>query len=36
MSRLWGGIHYMPAITNGSRQGSNLGLFIVKTLKTQK
>ena len=36
MSRLWGGIHYMPAITNGSRQGSNLGLFIIKTLKTQK
>ena len=36
MSRLWGGIHYMPAITNGSRQGSNLGSFIVKTLKTQK
>ena len=36
MSRLWGGIHYMPAIVNGSRQGSNLGSFIVKTLKTQK
>ena len=36
MSRLWGGIHYMPAITNGSRQGSNLGSFIVKTLKSQK
>jgi len=26
----------MPAIVNGSRQGSNLGSFIVKTLKTQK
>ena len=36
MSRLWGGIHYMPAIVNGSKQGSNLGSFIVKTLKTQK
>lgn len=36
MSRLWGGIHYMPAIVNGSRQGSTLGSFIVKTLKTQK
>ena len=36
MSRLWGGIHYMPAIVNGSRQGSNLGSFIVKTLKSQK
>ena len=36
MSRLWGGIHYMPAIVNGSQQGNNLGSFIVKTLKTQK
>ena len=36
MSRLWGGIHYMPAIRNGSMQGRNLGSFIVKTLKTQK
>jgi len=36
MSRLWGGIHYMPAIVNGSKQGSNLGSFIVKTLKSQK
>jgi hypothetical protein len=36
MSRLWGGIHYMPAIVNGSQQGNKLGSFIVKTLKTQK
>jgi hypothetical protein len=36
ISRLWGGIHYKPAIVNGSKQGSNLGSFIVKTLKTQK
>jgi hypothetical protein len=36
MSRLWGGIHYMPAIRNGSMQGRNLGSFIVKTLKSQK
>lgn len=36
ISRLWGGIHYMPAIVNGSKQGSNIGSFIVKTLKTQK
>jgi len=36
MSRLWGGIHYMPAIVNGSQQGNKLGSFIVKNLKTQK
>jgi len=36
MSRLWGGIHYMPAIVNVSQQGNKLGSFIVKTLKTQK
>lgn len=36
ISRLWGGIHYRPAIDNGSKQGGNLGLFVVKTLKTRK
>jgi len=36
MSRLWGGIHYMPAILNGSNQGKRLGTYIVKNLRTRK
>jgi hypothetical protein len=36
MSRLWGGIHYMPAIVNGSNQGKELGTYIVKNLITRK
>lgn len=30
ISRLYGGIHYMPAIDNGVAQGKKLGAFIVK------
>lgn len=36
VSRLYGGIHYMPAITEGIKQGSNVGSFIVQKLKAQK
>jgi PAP2 superfamily len=36
ISRLYGGIHYMPAINNGSEQGKKIGQFIVKKLKTRK
>ena len=36
MSRLWGGIHYMPAIVNGSNQGRQLGAYIAQKLKTRK
>lgn len=32
ISRLYGGIHYMPAITNGVKEGKALGNFIVKAL----
>ena len=33
ISRLYGGIHYMPAITNGLTQGQNVGNFIFKNIK---
>lgn len=36
ISRLWGGIHYMPAILNGSNQGKQLGSYIVQNLRTRK
>jgi hypothetical protein len=32
ISRLYGGIHYMPAIDNGVAQGQKLGRFIVEKL----
>ena len=32
ISRLYGGIHYMPAITNGVKQGQKLGYFVTKNL----
>ncbi len=36
ISRLYGGIHYMPAIVNGVEQGGKVGRFIVENLKTRK
>ncbi len=33
ISRLYGGIHYMPAITNGVNQGKKLGAFVADHLK---
>ncbi|WP_153796660.1 vanadium-dependent haloperoxidase [Foetidibacter luteolus] len=36
ISRFYGGIHYMPAIDNGLKEGSDLGLFIVRKIKTRK
>ena len=36
ISRLYGGIHYMPAITNGVTQGRAVGGLIIKRLKTRK
>ena len=33
VSRLYGGIHYRPAIDNGVTQGQRLGKFLVKKLK---
>lgn len=36
MSRLYGGIHYMPAITEGVKQGQAVGKLVVDRIKTQK
>ena len=36
ISRLYGGIHYMPAIINGVREGDKLGVFISQKLRTRK
>lgn len=35
ISRLYGGIHYMPAITEGVDQGKQVGKLIVSRLKTR-
>lgn len=35
VSRLYGGIHYRPAIDYGVEQGQNVGEFIVENLKTR-
>ncbi len=35
ISRLYGGIHYMPAITNGVEQGRKLGDFLVNKIQTR-
>lgn len=36
ISRLYGGIHYMPAVTNGLREGNELGQFVVRKLKMRE
>ncbi len=33
ISRLYGGIHFMPAITNGMDQGKNVGEYLINKLK---
>ena len=35
ISRLYGGIHYMPAIANGVTQGKSLGTYVVGKLVLQ-
>lgn len=35
ISRLYGGIHYMPAIDNGVAQGKKVGNYVVANLKTR-
>ncbi len=35
ISRLYGGIHYMPAIENGVKQGKQVGSFIVGNMATR-
>ena len=32
ISRIWGGIHYMPAITLGVKQGDKVGDFVLSQL----
>jgi hypothetical protein len=34
-SRLYGGIHFLPAIENGVKQGKAVGSFIVHKIITQ-
>lgn len=36
LSRLYGGIHYMPAITNGLIEGENVGNKIISSVNTRK
>ncbi|MEQ9438203.1 MAG: vanadium-dependent haloperoxidase [Cyclobacteriaceae bacterium] len=36
ISRLYGGIHYMPAIKNGVEQGRKVGKFVISHIKTRK
>lgn len=36
ISRLYGGIHYMPAITNGQKAGFEIGEFFVGKLRMRK
>ncbi len=36
ISRMYGGIHYMPAIENGVRQGRKLGGYVVSKIKMKQ
>lgn len=36
MSRFFGGIHYMPAINNGFKEGTEIGLFVNRKIITRK
>ena len=36
ISRFYGGIHYMPSITSGLKEGNSVGNFIIKKLRTRK
>jgi membrane-associated phospholipid phosphatase len=36
ISRLYGGIHFRPAIENGSKQGRAVGAYVVNKLRTRK
>lgn len=36
ISRLYGGIHFMPAIVNGAEEGKQVGTYIVSKLNTRK
>ena len=36
ISRLYGGIHYMPSIVNGLEEGKKLGLLMLQRLRTRR
>jgi hypothetical protein len=36
LSRFYGGIHYMPALTNGTIQGEQVANYILKRIKTRR
>jgi hypothetical protein len=36
ISRFYGGIHYMPSIVNGMKEGNRIGNFISMKLKTKR
>ena len=36
LSRMYGGIHFMPACENGKTQGRAIGSFIKEKIKTRK
>jgi hypothetical protein len=36
ISRFYGGIHYMPSIKNGMKEGSRIGNFISQKLRTRE
>ncbi len=36
ISRMYGGIHFMPAIVNGVQQGREVGKFTIQKIKTRK
>lgn len=36
ISRLYGGIHFMPAVVNGAEEGKQVGTYVVAKLKTRK
>ncbi|MES2681699.1 MAG: vanadium-dependent haloperoxidase [Bacteroidota bacterium] len=36
ISRMYGGIHFMPAITNGAEQGIKVGKLVMEKIKTRK
>ncbi|RYZ76754.1 MAG: phosphatase PAP2 family protein, partial [Proteobacteria bacterium] len=36
ISRFYGGIHYMPSITNGLEEGKKIGEFILSRIRTRK
>lgn len=36
ISRLYGGIHYRPAIVNGAAEGKELGIFVAQKLKIRR